>query len=243
MVSFIIPAHNEQSLIGGTIDAITAAMRGREEPHEIIVAADGCDDATAAISAAKGAAVVAHDRRQIAATRNLGARHARGDLLIFVDGDTRVTATCIEQAIDAIRRGAVAGGATFRLDGPVPLYARVLLPLMRAFMRLSRQAGGAFLFCTRAAFHTAGGWDETYFAGEEIHFVRALKRVGRFVMIAAPVITSGRKARTYSLGEMLALLVRGVLSPSMTKDRSKLDFFYAPRRPDPHDRTDEPSRP
>ena len=233
MVSFIVPAHNEQALIGGTIDAITRAMHGRDESHEIIVAADGCTDETGAISAAKGATVVAHDRRQIAATRNLGARGARGDLLIFVDADTRIPSDSVAQAIAAVRAGAVAGGASFRLDGPVPLWTRVLMPVMSAFMRISRQTGGAFLFCTRAAFDAAGGWDESYFAAEEIHFVKALKKVGRFVLIGAVVVTSGRKARTHSFGEMFGLLVRGVLSPKITKDRSKLGFFYGPRRPDP----------
>ena len=58
---------------------------------------------------------------------------------------------------------------------------------------------GACLFCTADAFQTAGGFDENYYAAEDALFVAALKRQGRFAILAETVVTSGRKARAYSL--------------------------------------------
>jgi hypothetical protein len=62
---------------------------------------------------------------------------------------------------------------------------------------------------------------------------RALKRQGRFVVLRQAVITSGRKLRTHSVREMLAILVRLALGPGAVKQRQGMDLWYAERREDP----------
>ena len=232
-LSFVIPAHNEEALIAGTICAIHESMAALNVPYEVIVAADGCTDATAAIAAANNAVVVQHDRRQIAATRNLGARAATGDLLVFVDGDTRVNSKALAEMLSLLQKGCVAGGGLIRFDGALPLYARALMPFLFGAFRMLNLSGGAFMFCTRGAFDAAGGWDERFFAGEEIHFARRLKKHGKFSLVREPVTTSGRKLRTHSARELFSLLMRGVFTPWIMKDRAALGFFYGPRRKDP----------
>src|SRR5262249_51904043 len=76
MLSFIVPAYNEQLLIGRTLGALHAAAGALREPYEVIVADDASTDETAAIAHAHGAQVVSVNHRQIAATRNAGARRA-----------------------------------------------------------------------------------------------------------------------------------------------------------------------
>src|SRR5262249_21242200 len=110
-LSFIIPAHNEALLIGGTVSAVHAAMKGLDAAYDVIVACDGCTDDTAALAAQNGATVVEHGRRQIAATRNLGARAATGDAFIFVDGDTQVNRKAVEETIKLLHKGYIGGGA------------------------------------------------------------------------------------------------------------------------------------
>src|SRR5215510_10727190 len=134
-ISFIIPAYNEEQLLGRTLKAIDQAARPLGEPVEVIVADDASTDRTAAIAREHGAHVVSVKCRQIAATRNAGARRAHGDLLVFVDADTIVTEAVVGAAIAAMRGGAVGGGCAFRFDGRVPPYGRVLaavaVPLYR----------------------------------------------------------------------------------------------------------------
>src|SRR5437763_1171262 len=120
-LSFIVPAHNEEVLLGGTLDAIAVASRALAERTEVIVADDASSDRTAAIARAHGASVVAVNRRQIAAARNAGAGVATGDMLVFVDADTIVNRAAVRAAIDAIRAGAVGGGCAIRFDGRLPL--------------------------------------------------------------------------------------------------------------------------
>src|SRR5436189_2437358 len=100
MISFVVPAHNEEALLGRTLTAIHEAARESEQPYEIVVASDASTDRTAEIAAEHGARVVAIDRRQIAAARNAGAVASTGEILIFVDADTMITAPALQAAIE-----------------------------------------------------------------------------------------------------------------------------------------------
>ncbi len=243
MISFVVPAYNEADLIGATLESLhqaAGAAKGtpsdgdHPEPYEIIVADDGSNDETAVIAERHGARVVKVAHRQIAATRNSGARETRGEFLIFVDADTIVNATVVRGAVDAMRHGAVGGGAGITFDGAVPLYAEVMTALLVRAFRATGLAAGCFLFCTRAGFEAVGGFDEQYFGGEEIIMSRALKRQGRFVILTHAVTTSGRKLRTHSAREMwgglAAVALRGLRG---VKQRQGMDLWYAPRRRDP----------
>ena len=77
MISFIVPAYNEELELTSTLEAIRAATSGAALPWEIIVVDDASTDATPEIAEQAGARVVSIHRRQIAAARNAGARAAR----------------------------------------------------------------------------------------------------------------------------------------------------------------------
>ena len=169
--------------------------------------------------------MVAVNVRQIAATRNAGARMAIGDLLFFVDADTMVTARVVRAAVGALRGGAVGGGAAVRFDGSVPLYAAILeRAVLPVLLPLLRMAPGCFLFCTRRAYLTAGGFDERLYWSEEVAFGNRLKRQGRFVILREFVITSARKLLAHSA---LGLVRVGALVA--LGRRAGLDYWYGPR--------------
>lgn len=233
-VSFIVPAYNEERLLGCTLAAIAQASSGVAEATEVIVVDDACTDRTAAIAQSHGARVVSVNYRHIAAARNAGARQARGQWLFFVDADTIVTEDVVRSAIKALRGGAAGGGCDVRFDGRLPLYARVLIALLLPVYRALQLAAGCFLFCTRAAFGSVGGFDETLFAAEEAALSRALRRQGRFVILREHVVTSGRKLRAHSRREILGGLLRlAVGGPKAFRRRDGLEIWYGERRPDP----------
>jgi len=176
-ISFIIPAYNEERLLGRTLSAIDQAAQAAGEPFEVIVVDDASTDRTAAIAREHRARVVSVSSRQIAATRNAGGREADGAVFIFVDADTIVTEAAVRAAIAATRGGAVGGGCAFRFDGPLPRYGRALGAAAVPLYRLLRLASGCFLFCTREAFRAVGGFDETLFGAEELAMKRCVARV------------------------------------------------------------------
>lgn len=229
MLSFIIPAYNEAAYLPATLDALLPAATAIGRPFEVIVVNDASSDTTPDLARARGVRVVDVCFRHIAATRNAGARAAIGDTLFFVDADTHVDKRVILAALAALEGGAVGGGCVIRFFGHVPLWARLFVPLGNSFARLFKVCGGAFLFCRKAAFEEAGGFSERYFAAEDVAFVRAIKKQGRFVIPWPKVSTSSRKLGTLSLKRFTVLLARLVFrGPESFRDRDELGLWYGP---------------
>ena len=234
MISLIIPAYNEESLIGQTLDALHQAAKATGIEYEIIVVDDASTDRTAEIAQSRGAKVVSVSLRQIAAVRNAGARVAAGDTFLFVDADTIVSEQTLRAALDALRRGAVGGGSQVRLEGKLPLLGRLYFQVFLLVWRPLKLAAGCFIFARRAAFEAVGGFDERFFASEEIWLSKALKSQGKFVIVSPPVISSGRKARMYTTWQLLSwsikLLAKG---PPAWQKREGLELWYEGRRESP----------
>jgi glycosyltransferase involved in cell wall biosynthesis len=231
MISFIVPAYNEELELSSTLDAIRAAAAGAPQPCEVIVVDDASTDGTPEIASRADAKVVRIDRRQIAAARNAGARAARAEYLFFIDADTRITRTHVVEAIGALEEGYAGGSARVAVDGFVPLWGRILLRLFSSVYFGFNLGAGAFLFTTRRNFDAIGGFDEQYFAGEEVYFSLALKKLGRFKVLPEPILTSGRKLRMYPAKQFLRNFF-GVIAggPRAARSRARLCLWYDGKR-------------
>lgn len=89
LVSVVIPTYNRVELLAETIDSVVGQSHTE---LEALVIDDGSADATAAMVRERYAddprAIYRHqDNAGGAAARNTGLRHARGDLVAFIDAD------------------------------------------------------------------------------------------------------------------------------------------------------------
>jgi glycosyltransferase involved in cell wall biosynthesis len=258
VLSFIVPAYNEELELPDTIAAIRRAVSGftaepspqssqrstrsrsrggREAPgegnysYEIVVVDDASTDATAELARKAGAHVVGINRRQIAAARNAGARAARGDVLFFVDADTRINRRHVDDALAALNAGYAGGSARIVIDGTIPLWGRIFVKIFCVIYFANNLGAGAFLFTSRENFEKIGGFDEQLFIGEEVYFSLALRKLGRFKILPEPIVTSGRKLRMYSartvLGRSFGIIIRGKRA---AQSRERLDLWYEGKR-------------
>ncbi len=234
MISFIVPAHNEEHCLGETLRTINEAARVTGQPYEVIVVDDASTDATVEVARRHNATVLTVNHRQIAATRNSGGRAAHGERLFFVDADTTINPRVVASALRCLDRGAAGGGAPARFDRAAPLYAQLLAFWLGLFMRLAGISGGAFMFCTREAFHAVGGFDERLFGAEDAAMSLALKQEGRFVVLWKYVLTSGRRMRGFRGLHMLAGLFRMAFFPGMLTRRTSVKkiWYDSNREPD-----------
>lgn len=86
MLSIIIPAKNE----GAALGLFLGDLRGRYKDAEIIVVDDGSSDQTSDVVIAAGCRVVRHPySKGNGAAIKTGARHASGQVLVFMDGDAQ----------------------------------------------------------------------------------------------------------------------------------------------------------
>ena len=231
-VSFIVPAYNEERELPETLLSIKRAAEEARCSYEIIVVNDGSTDKTAEVACELGARVVEIKRRQIAAARNAGARVSRGGVFVFVDADTHISAVHVKGVLQKLQFGAAGGGAWLCFDREVPGWARAFFLLFTLlYFRLLRLGAGAFLFTTRRNFEKIGGFDENYFAAEEVFFSLALRKMGPFALLRDRVRTSGRKLRLYSgakiLRQLVAMTLRG---RGAVTSRASLDLWYGGER-------------
>ena len=230
-LSFVVPAHNEEHELPETLRAIRRAVDAARETYELIVVDDASTDATAEIAQQFGARVVPVNRRQIAAVRNAGARVARGEILFFVDADTRINPAHVSSGLEALAAGWTGGSARIAMDTTLPFWARAFLSSFCTIYFAAGLGVGAFIFTRRHSFEAVGGFDEQYFAGEEVYFSRALKRLGRFKILREPIVTSARKVRMHSprlvLTQMFFIIIGGQRA---LQKREKLDLWYDGKR-------------
>jgi glycosyltransferase involved in cell wall biosynthesis len=120
MISIVIPAHNESSVIARTLSAMTEGA----EPHEfdIVVVCNGCTDDTANV-ARRFAPLVRVIETEVAGkphALNLGDQAAIGFPRIYADADVVITPDTIRILARRLQRGdvhAVAPTANFDLSG------------------------------------------------------------------------------------------------------------------------------
>jgi glycosyltransferase involved in cell wall biosynthesis len=105
MISVIIPAHDEEQVIGRCLSALLRDA-GRDE-LDVVVVCNGCRDGTAAVARGFGPqvrvieTVVASKSHAL----NLGDQAARGFPRFYVDADIVVTADAIRAVADVLRHG------------------------------------------------------------------------------------------------------------------------------------------
>ena len=231
MISFIIPAYNEEALSEETVSQLREGADQLKLDYEIIVVDDDSSDRTAQLANASGAKVVQVKDRHIAATRNAGAKAAKGDIFIFVDADTLAPVGTIRAALSALDKGAVGGGATIKFRGQISTSARMAITIGQIPMRFAKLVGGCFMFMTRDAYEEAGGYDERVYASEEIWLAMKLRKQGRFVVLREKVLSSGRKIRRYGMLELTLILMRmAVRGPSALTKREGLEVWYNAER-------------
>lgn len=231
MLSFIVPAYNEEHELPGALRSLRAAADAVGKSYEIIVVDDDSDDGTAKIAKAAGARVIHVHLRQIAAVRNAGAHAAKGDIFFFVDADTRIAPLHVSAGLQALEGGFSGGSARVALDSEVPFWARLFLRLFCTIYFAANLGVGAFMFMRRETFEKAGGFDEQYFAGEEMYLTIALKKLGRFKILDEPITTSARKVRMHSGMHVLRQWARMMLGgKGALRTRERLGLWYDGKR-------------
>ena len=186
-ISVIVPTLNEQACLTATLDAVTLA-----NGDELIVVDAGSTDGTLDI-ARRYTPKCYQGPRGRAQQMNHGARHAGGDILLFLHADTMLPPGGLDAVRSALQQPGAVGGA-FRL---IITPATPALRLVAWGTNLRSRFGGLpygdqALFVSRRVFDELGGYDDVPFM-EDLRLVQALRRRGRLVILPQAVATSGRR--------------------------------------------------
>ncbi len=107
-VTVILPAFNEEKIIGEVISSIKKV----NDTWDILVIDDASSDNTAEIAASQGATVISHPyNKGNGAAIKTGIRNAANEILILMDADGQHTPDDIPQLLDAMKNHDMIVGA------------------------------------------------------------------------------------------------------------------------------------
>lgn len=221
MIGVAIPAHDEESHIAATLDAVRAASTHPElrgEAVRVVVVLDACADGTAHLSRQAGAWTLPIAAKNVGAARAAGAEWllaAGARWLAFTDADTRVDARWLAAQL-ALDADAVCGSVAV---DDWSAHGSLAGPLQAHFADRycdadgHRHIHGANMGVSAVAYRRAGGFAPLR-CSEDVALVEALERSGaRIAWSAAPrVWTSARpQARARGgFGDTLLTMARSL---------------------------------
>ncbi len=215
-LSVVIPAWNEEKVVGRAIESLKRAAavyeRERSGTAEIIVVDNNSTDRTAEVAREQGATVVFEPVNNIGKARNAGAKTARGKYLAFCDADNQVTENLLVLIHDHLANPKIAGGGTWIEPERKNLKIRFFYFIWHVYVACSR-VGVGMMHCRKKDFEAIGGYDETIYAAEDVQLAYDLRKIGRprgqkFNLIKKGwVITSTRKIDQTPLCEMITKLI------------------------------------
>jgi len=206
MISVIIPAHNEQNYLPRTLEALS---RQKYQWFEVIVVANGCADATAEAARGRCHRLIVLSQKSLGVARNLGARMAKGDLLLFLDADTELEPMTLRVIAEQFSPADAAGTIKGRPDSPNAAY-RLVYALKNFFHRSALHCGSSgVILCWRKDFLRIGGFDEGLEVRENSELIWRLKRFGRYKYLGeVTATTSMRRYEQVGFGRMIWLWVK-----------------------------------
>src|SRR6267154_5092805 len=156
-VSVIIPAHNEERYLRRTLEGL---RRQNYDWFEVIVVANGCTDCTAEVAKGRCNRLITLSQKSLGVARNLGARLAKGELLLFLDADTILEPTTLKVIAEEFSKNHSAGTLRGRPDTERFKY-RLVYGLKNFVHRFSVHRGSSgVILCWKRQFFYIGGFDE-----------------------------------------------------------------------------------
>jgi glycosyltransferase involved in cell wall biosynthesis len=193
LLSFVIPAYNEEAYLGDCIESILGQTRGLEHLTEIVVVNNASTDRTREIALSyPGVKLVDEPRKGLPYARQAGFQASSGTLLANVDSDSRLTPGWVDRVLKAFRDD----DELVSFSGPLEYYdltprqtravhvfyliAWMTYLTNKYLLRVGSMVQGGNFVVTRAALERIGGYDTSItFYGEDTDIARRLHAVGR----------------------------------------------------------------
>ena len=193
--SVVIPALNEEHYLGGLLSDL-AAQTGR--PDEVFVVDAGSTDATVAVARSYPFVKVVQSAPPVALGRNAGGMRTSGDVVVFLDADTRLPRDFLERFLWQFgRRGLDVACPLYHPHGSTRAVERfhdLFNAVTRVFQGVLPSGGGSCIAVRGEVFRASDGFDPAY-KFDDIELIRRLARGRRFGIVGERILVSDRRFR------------------------------------------------
>jgi glycosyltransferase involved in cell wall biosynthesis len=202
-LSVIIPTLNEERHVGALLSDVALQTR---LPDEVLVVDAGSEDDTVAVARKFAFVRLLDGEPPVARGRNLGGRSARGDVLVFLDADTRVPERFFEnflaelegRSLDIACPKYVPYHSTLAIEGFHALFNL----LTRAFQRILPSGAGHCIAVRSEVFKESCGFDPGL-KFDDIELIRRLSKGRRFGIVEEQVFVSDRRYQEQGTPRMI----------------------------------------
>ena len=207
-LAFVIPAYNEEALIGKCVEAVLAEVARSGRDIDVVVVNNNSTDRTGEIAASyPGVRVVDEKQKGIVSARDGGFRATTAELVANIDADTMVPPGWLDTVFEEFEKDP----KLVCLSGPYIYYDlsgwnRFLVTLFyglttliywvnRYVLRVGSVVQGGNFVLKRDAWIKAGGFNrEIKFYGEDTDVAVRLSKVGNVKFThKLKMLTSGRR--------------------------------------------------
>jgi len=181
----VIPTYNEGKYLGVTL----CALKNQSfKDFEVIVKDGQSRDDTVRIAKRFTKKVVSIRDFSVGDARNQGARHAEGEILVFMDADTLLPPETLARFCELMGDESVVGASCRKIPQSNSVLDRVLYEFVNlsVFVSAAMGLGGAHGNCMlikRTVFERIGGFNPNIIVAEEQELVRRALKFGRYVFL------------------------------------------------------------
>lgn len=191
-ITVIVPCINEVQQMPALLRVLREAGSRFDGSWELLLVDGGSSDGMEAFCEAQPDVQFISSKPSRAIQMNLGARHAKGDVLYFVHADTRPPIDCFNGVWNAFQAGAKIGGYSFEMDSQRTMLA--FNSYMTKFNVIATRGGDQTIFVSSELFQRLSGFSESMKIMEEYDLLKRAKQQGvPYHLMKGQTIVSARK--------------------------------------------------
>lgn len=233
-ISVIIPTRNEEKLLGDCLKQFTPELKERFG-IEVIVSDGGSTDATVAIAEKNADHIAIHEntlhRQTIAEGRNSGAALSSGEILVFLNADTKIPNIVQFFALILARMKSDLSLQALAVKVQVMPEERIFSDKLfhgyfNQYIRFVNFFGigigrGECQIVRRTVFNTIQGYDKNLPAGEDFDLYKRIKSIGKIKYDGNLLVyESPRRYRKYGYVKVYSEWIRNGFSVLFRKKAS-----------------------
>jgi len=188
LISIIIPAYNEEKLIKRAINSI---KKQTYKNYEIIIVTNKCTDKTPEIARRYTDKFFDLKEGNTASSKNIGAQHAAGDILVFFDADSIMSENLLKDIRQAVKDGYIGGVCRTYPDNN-KLKAKIYWWLGHIYNYIYLLPH-ALTFCKKDVFKKIKGYDKRLYIAEDSTLLRKIKKKGKVKYITSSYIKTSMR--------------------------------------------------